>query len=102
MKPYAKLNLSKLGLSTLEVDAVEKLVDSINSLDKEEKDMSFAKDQVERNKKINDKIGEEFSLSTQIAILRKAIYSLGCIEPTFIAFNERVEEIKREIDQEAQ
>lgn len=97
MKPSAKQNLSKLGLTTLEVDAIEQLIDAINSLNKEINDTSYAIDTNERYKKINDAIGKEFSLSTQIAILRKALISLNCTDEEFIAFSNRVEEIKKEI-----
>ena len=63
----------------------------------ERAETEFAKDKDERYKKINEEVCKEFSLSTQIAILRKALKYMGCDEPEFLAFFDRVEEIKASI-----
>ena len=90
MKSETKLKLSQLGLSTLEVDSIEKLPALANAIE-------FIFDKEERNEKINKAVCSEYSLSTQIAILRKALVGVGCQDAEFVAFNNRVEEIKREI-----
>lgn len=91
MKQETKLKLSQIGLSTLEIDMIERLPKLSNAI-------QFIFDREERSLKINETICNEYSLSTQIAILRKAIASMGCREKEFVAFNQRVEEIKGEIE----
>lgn len=88
MKNETKLKLSQLGLSTLEIDSIEKLPHLANAVE-------FIFDKEERNESINKAVCSEYSLSTQIAILRKAIASMGCENIDFINFNNRVEEIKK-------
>lgn len=90
MKSETKLKLSQLGLTTLEIDSIERLPALANAVE-------FIFDKEDRNKAINEAVCSEFSLSTQIAILRKALVSMGCEDTEFVAFNDRVEEIKREI-----
>lgn len=90
MKNETKLKLSQLGLTTLEIDTIEKMPNLLNAV-------QFAFDKEDRNLKINEAVCSEYSLSTQIAILRKAIANIGCEEKDFVDFNKRVEEIKKEI-----
>ena len=88
MKAQVKMELQKLGFSDEEIMAIEKLPHLI-------KFVSFVFDNDDRNRKINEAICNEYSLSTQIAILRKGLVSLGCSEKEFVEFNKRVEEIKK-------
>ena len=88
MKSETKLKLSQLGLSTLEIDSIEKLPALANAVE-------FIFDKEERNKAINEAVCSEYSLSTQIAILRKGLASMGCADTDFVNFNNRVEEIKK-------
>ena len=88
MRSETKLKLSQLGLSTLEIDSIEKLPVLANAVE-------FIFDKEERNKAINEAVCSEYSLSTQIAILRKGLASLGCEDKDFVEFNARVEEIKK-------
>ena len=88
MKAQVKMELQKLGFSDEEIIAIEKLPHLI-------KFVSFVFDNDDRNRKINEAICNEYSLSTQIAILRKGLVSLGCNEKEFVEFNKRVEEIKK-------
>ena len=91
MKSETKIKLSQLGLSTLEIDSIERLPDLANAIE-------FIFDKEDRSKEINEKVCAEYSLSTQIAILRKGLASMGCTDKDFVEFNNRVEEIKREIN----
>ena len=88
MKNETKLKLSQLGLTTLEIDSLEKLPALANAIE-------FIFDKEDRNKAINEAVCSEYSLSTQIAILRKGLASMGCEDETFVEFNNRVEEIKK-------
>ena len=90
MKAQVKMELQKLGFSDLEIKAIEMLPHF-------EQFVSFVLDSEDRNRKINEAICNEYSLSTQIAILRKAIKSMGCTEEEFVKFDKRVEEIKHDI-----
>ena len=90
MKQETKLKLTQLGLSTLEIDMIEKLPSLLNAVE-------FIFDKEDRNRKINEAVCNEYSISTQIAILRKALASMGCAEENFVEFNKRVEEIKHDI-----
>lgn len=77
-----------MGFTTLEINALEQLPDL-------ERFVQFVFDKEERNRKINEAICNEYSLSTQIAILRKGLVNLGCKDKDFVEFNAKVEEIKK-------
>ena len=91
MKAQVKMELQKLGFSDEEIRAIEKLPHF-------EEFVAFVFDSEDRNRKINEAICNEFSLSTQIAILRKGLKSMGCSDEEFVKFDTRVEEIKHEIE----
>lgn len=90
MKAQVKMELQKLGFSDEEIRAIEKLPHF-------EKFVAFVFDSEDRNRKINEAICNEFLLSTQFAILRKGLASVGCIDKEFLEFNKKAEEIKKEI-----
>jgi len=80
-----------------EIIMSKELIELRGIIGKERAETEFAKDTDERCLKINEAVCKEFSLSTQIAILRKALAKMGCDDPDFVVFNNRVEEIKKEI-----
>lgn len=71
-----------------------------NELGKERAETECLKDKQERNLKINEEVCKVYSLSTQIAIIRKGLAHMGCDLDEFVAFNEFVEETKKAIDSE--
>lgn len=57
--------------------------------------LSVGLDSDDYNEKIHEEVCKKYSLSTQIAIVRKALAHLGCDLPEFVEFNSYVEEIKK-------
>lgn len=67
-------------------------------LKEQEAKTQFVGESVKFGKEVNRRLTEEgISIYEQIGILRKALVSMGCTDPEFVAFNAKVEQIKEEV-----
>jgi len=60
----------------------------------------FVGEKVARSKEINRKVRERYSLSDELAIMRKALAKLGIDYPQLEEYNAFVEQCKQEVEDE--
>lgn len=60
----------------------------------------FVGEKVARSKEINRKVRERYSLSDELAIMRKALAKLGIDYPQLEEYNDYVEKCKQEVEDE--
>lgn len=85
MKPEARKSLSKMGMNTMEINAIEALPDLVNECQN-----ILEKD--DYSKRVNSLIRERYTISQELAILRQR----DAKPEEFALYNEYVEWCKEE------
>jgi len=88
MDNKARMNLARIGLKTDEIEAIERLIDLIKSVQNQGEEG--------RNLEVNSKIRQTYSLSEELSILRKQLESVSASKTEeFEEFEKAVEEAKK-------